>query len=149
VGEFLLFIHILAVGSWLGSNVTQLVVTPSLQKMGGAPAAAWMRQTVRLGKAVTTPAAVVILITGFWMVLRDSLYEFEQTFVVIGVLVVILGAVFGMRIFGPVGREAADLHEAGETEAAGKTHQRLAMFSAIDTLLVVFTIWAMVTRLGL
>jgi uncharacterized membrane protein len=149
VGELLLFVHIVAVGSWLGAGVTRFVVTPAMQKIGGSPAAAWMRQTVRLGTTVSTPAAVVLLITGFWMVLRDSLYEFEQTFVVIGTLMVILGAVLGMRIFGPGGREAADLHEAGETAAADKVHQRLARFGAIDTLLLVFTIWAMVTRLGL
>lgn len=149
MGELLLFLHIVAVGAWLGANVTQFVVTPAMQKVGGNSAAAWMRQTVRLGTAVYTPSAVVILITGFWMVLRDSLYEFEQTFVVIGILMVILGSVFGMRIFGPGRREAAALHEAGETKAADKTHQRLGMFGAIDTVLLLFTIWAMVARLGL
>ena len=99
--------------------------------------------------AINSPAAVVILITGFWMVIRDSLYEFEQTFVAIGILMVIVGAVLGMRVFGPGGREAADLHEAGDVSAAAKTHKRLAMFGAIDTALLIFTIWAMVTRLGL
>lgn len=149
MGELLLLVHIVAVGAWLGANMTQLVVTPALQRTGGAPAAAWMRQTVRIGKAIVSPAAVVLLITGFWMVLRDSLYDFEQTFVVIGVLMVIVGSVLGMRVFGPGGREAAGLHEAGDTAAVGKAHQRLAMFGAIDTALLIFTIWAMVTRLGL
>ncbi len=83
------------------------------------------------------------------MVLRDSLYEFEQTFVAIGILMVILGSLLGMRIYAPGGREAADLHEAGEVVAAGKAHKRLAMFGAIETVLLIFTIWAMVTRLGL
>lgn len=149
MGEFLLFIHILAAGSWLGASVTQMIVTPALHKVGGAPAAAWMRQTVRLGTAIFTPAAAILLITGVWMVLRESVYEFEQAFVAVGIAMVIIGAVFGMRIFGPGGRELADLHEAGETAKAGTAHQRLAMFGSIDTVLVVFTIWAMVTRLGL
>ena len=149
MGEFLLFVHILAAGSWLGASVTQFVVTPSLQKVGGAPAAAWMRQTVRLGTAIFTPAAVVLLITGFWMVIRESVYEFEQTFVAIGIVMVIIGAFFGMRIFGPGGREVADLHEAGDKAKANAAHQRLAMYGAIDIVLLVFTIWAMVTRLGL
>lgn len=149
MGEFLLFVHIVAAGSWLGASVTQFVVTPSLQKVGGAPAAAWMRQTVRMGTAIYTPAAVVLLITGFWMVIRESIYEFEQAFVAIGIVMVILGAVFGARVFGPGGRKVADLHEAGEIAKAGEAHQRLAMFGAIDSALLLFTIWAMVTRLGL
>ena len=149
VGEFLLFLHIVAAGSWLGASVTQLLVTPALQQTGGAVAAAWMRQTVRIGTAVYTPAAVILLITGFWMVIRESVYEFEQAFVAIGIAVVIIGAFFGMRIFGPGGREAAALHEAGDTAKAGQVHQRLTMYSAIDAGLVLFAIWAMVTRLGL
>lgn len=147
--DLLLLVHIAAVGAWLGASVTQFVVTPAMQKIGGVQAAAWMRQTVRMGTAIYTPAAVVLLITGFWMVLSDPLYEFEQTFVAIGIVMIIVGLVFGIRIFGPGGREVADLHEAGDTEGAAKAHKRLATFSAIDTLLLMFTIWAMVSRLGL
>ncbi len=55
MGELLLFLHIVAVGAWLGASVTQFVVTPAMQKTGGAPAAAWMRQTVRMGTAISTP----------------------------------------------------------------------------------------------
>lgn len=149
MGDFLLFLHIVAAGSWLGATLTQFVVTPALQKVGGAPAAAWMRQTVRMGRAIITPAAVVLLVTGFWMVIREAVYEFEQTFVAIGIIVILIGAFFGIRIFGPGGREVADLHEAGETAKAARAHQRLAMYGAIDAVLVLFTIWAMVTRLGL
>lgn len=149
MGDFLLFLHIVAAGSWLGASVTQLVVTPALQRTGGAVAAAWMRQTVRIGTAVNTPAAVVLLITGFWMVIRESVYDFEQAFVAIGIVVVIIGGFFGMRIFGPGGREAAALHDAGDSVKAGQLHQRLAMYGAIDAGLLLFAIWAMVTRLGL
>jgi uncharacterized membrane protein len=149
VGDLLLFVHIVAVGAWLGARVTQFVVTPAMQEIGEVQAAAWMRQTVRMGTAIYTPAAVLLLITGFWMVLRDPLYEFEQTFVAIGIVMVILGSVFGMRIFGPGGREVADLHEAGKTSEAAAAHKRLATFGAIDTLLLMFTIWAMISRLGL
>ena len=78
-----------------------------------------------------------------------AVYEFEQTFVAIGIVVVLIGAFFGMRIFGPGGREVAELHETGETAKAARAHQRLAMYSAIDAVLVLFAIWAMVTRLGL
>ncbi len=112
MGTFLVFIHILAVTAWLGANVTQFIVTPAMQKTGGAPAAAWMRQTVRMGTRLYSPAAVLILVTGIWMVLRESLYEFEQAFVTVGIFVVIVGVVLGMRVFGPGGRDVAALHDA-------------------------------------
>lgn len=149
MGAFLLFVHILAAGAWLGASVTQGLVTPAMQKTGGAPAAAWMRQTSRMSLVLYMPAAIVLLITGFWMVIRDNLYEFEQAFVAIGIITVIVGAVLGMRVFGPGGEEAADLHDAGDEAKVAPLHKRLAIYVLVDTVLVVFTIWAMVKRLGL
>ena len=129
--------------------MTQMVVTPAMQKTGGAPAAAWMRQTSRVGLLLNTPAAAVLLVTGSWMVIRENAFDFEQTFVIVGFVVVVVGALLGARVFGPGGRDTADLHDGGETAAAGVAHRRLAMYRAVDTLLVLFTIWAMVKRLGI
>lgn len=145
----LLLIHITAAATWLGASVTQNVVTPAMQKTGGAPAAAWMRQTTRLSLLVYMPASIIVLISGIWLVLRDSVYEFEQAFVSIGFLTVIVGAVLGMRVFGPGGRKAAEFHESGNTTAANALHKRLATFGLLDSALLIFTIWAMVNRLGL
>ena len=149
MGPFLLFVHILAAGAWLGANFTQVIVTPALRRTGGAPAAAWMRQTARLGIVLYTPAAVVLLITGSWMVIRESAFEFEQAFVTIGIVTVIISAVLAMRVFGPGGREVADLHEQGDEIPAVVAHKRLAIYGLLDTALIVFTVWAMVKRLGL
>ena len=147
--ELLLFIHILAAGTWLGASVTQLVVNPVMQRTGGSSAAAWMRQTARMGRVVYMPAAVVLLLTGTWMVIREPVYEFEQLFVTFGVLMVILGAVLGMRVFGPGGEQSASLHEAGDEAAAAPINARLRMWALIDMAALVFTIYAMVKRLGI
>lgn len=149
MGAVLLFIHILAAGIWVGANVTQIVVNPAMQSKGGTTAATWMRQTVRMGNLVYTPAAIILLITGFWMVIRDSLYDFEQVFVAIGILMVIVGAVLGMRVFGPGGRAAADLHESGDEAAAAAVNSRLMMWTFIDSAALAFTIYAMVKRIGI
>jgi uncharacterized membrane protein len=148
VHNVLLFIHILAAATWLGANATQIVVNPIMQKTGGAPAAAWMRQTVRMGVVLYTPAAVVALITGFWMVFREPQYQFEQFFVALGIITVIVGGVLGARIFGPLGRKAADLHESGDEQGAAAVQSRLAMWGYLDTALVALTIYAMVSKLG-
>jgi hypothetical protein len=149
VRDVLLFIHILAAATWLGANVTQVVVNPIMQKTGGATAAAWLRQTVRMGVVLYTPAAVVALITGFWLVLRDPAFEFEQFFVALGIVTVIVGGVLGARVFGPLGRRAADLHESGDDQGAAAVQSKLAMWGYVDTALVAVTIYAMVSKLGL
>ena len=107
-----------------------------------------MRQTVRLGRILFSPAAVIVLITGVWMVLRESIYDFEQAFVVIGFIAVVLGAVLGMRVYGPGNAEVADLHEAGDSAQAGQKLSRLLTIAAAEVGLLLFTIWAMVDRLG-
>ncbi len=146
--EVLLFIHILAVGAWIGANVTQLIVNPAIQKAGGIAAATWMRQISRMGKALYTPAAIVALVTGVWMVAISDFFDFEHLFVVIGILMVIVGGVLGARVFGPGGRESADLHESGDTKAAAAVDSRLRMWAFVDSALLVFTVYVMVEKLG-
>lgn len=148
MGKLLLFIHIAAVATWLGAAVTQLIVSPAMHRAGGATASNWMRQTVRLGRVLMTPAAVLILLTGIWMVIRESFYDFEQAFVAIGFVAVILGAFLGMRVYGPGGTEVAALHESGEAGRAGEKLQRLLTIGAAEVGFLLFTTWAMVARLG-
>ena len=146
--EILLFIHIIAVGAWVGANVTQLIVNPAMQKVGGGSAAAWMRQTARMGRVLYSPAAIVALVTGFWLVIDSKLYEFEHVFVAVGILMVIVGAVLGMKVFGPGGREAADHHDAGDESAAAAVNGRLRNWVLVDSALLAVTIYVMVAKIG-
>lgn len=146
---FLLVIHIVAAGAWIGANVTQVVVTPRVSKMGGEAAAVWMRATVTMGRLLYTPAAILSLLTGFALVLRSgSPYEFEQAFVVIGVAMVVAGAVLGARVFGPQGERAAAAFEAGNGDGAREIVARLTAFGFLDSALLVVTVWAMTAKWG-
>lgn len=149
MGDALLFVHIVAVSVWIGAGVTQLVVNPAMDRIGGVAAAAWMRQTARLGRVLFSPAAVLVLITGIWMVTRERVYEFEQAFVVIGFIAVALGAFLGIRIYGPAEEEIAQLHESGQAAKANERQLRLLTISAAEVAFLLFTVWAMVSRLGL
>ncbi len=146
--DFLLVIHILAVGTWIGANVTQFVVTPKLRDQGGAAAAAWMASVVRMGRLLYTPAAIVILLTGIGLVLDSDLYEFEHVFVVLGVLTVIVGGVFGARIFGPKGDQAAQAFGGGDDATGVAVVNSTVPFALIDTALILVTVVAMVGRWG-
>ncbi len=147
---FLLVVHILAAGAWIGANVTQVVVTPRVSKMGGAAAATWMRSTVTMGRVLYTPAAILSLITGVALVIRsNSPYEFEQAFVVIGFVMVVVGAFLGMRIFGPQGEAAADAFEAGDPDRARAIVSRVLGFGYLDSVLLLVTVTAMVAKWGI
>lgn len=148
MSSVLLFVHILAAGAWFGTNVVQTVMNRRMQGEPDDLAASWLRSTVRFGTRIYTPAAVLLLITGIWMVATNDAYEFEHAFAIIGVVMVVIGALLGARVFGPLGEHAATLRDEGKAVQAGPLYRRLQTFGVVDTVLLVVTIAAMVGRWG-
>jgi hypothetical protein len=147
--NLLLIVHITAVAAWLGANFTQGVVGGRLIADEHLTAAAWMRSTLRMGQVLYPPAAVLILLSGIFLVLTSKgAYRFDSPFVAIGVAVVIAGAVLGSLVFGRLWKRAAELHEAGGSADLAAIHQRLTFWGILDTVLMLIALVAMVTRLG-
>jgi len=147
--ETLLTIHILAVGTWLGANVLQFIVTPQMQKVGGNVAAGWHRTAVGLGKTLYMPAAIIALITGFGLLQAGSNdFSMGDPFVSIGFLTVVVSSAMGMAFLAPKGREAADARESGNDDAAADSEKKILAAAVLDTVLVVVTIAAMVGQWG-
>jgi len=145
--DVVLLIHVLAAATWFGANVTQIVVTPRMDRVGGAPAAEWMRSTVTMGTRLYSPAAVVALITGFFVAL-DRDYSFGSFFISLGFLTVVVGAVVGFRVLGPVGDERAAAYEEGDQTRIDALGTKLRMWGAIDMALLTITIASMVMTWG-
>lgn len=149
LSQLLLFFHIVAAGAWLGANLVQMAVATMGRNEGSAFVAGWMRVAARLGARLYMPAGIVILGTGVGLVLASQgAYAFEDLFVVIGMLVVIIGAVLGPAVLTPSGFKAADAVDRGDEAAARAAVTRLNGFGTLDTLLVLFAILVMVLRLG-
>ena len=144
----LLLIHILAASAWLGGNVVQIIAGPAMEKAGAGPHAAWVRTTVKLGRWLYTPAALIALVTGFELVRSNSAYEFSAAFVSLGFFAVIVGATLGMAVFGPTGRALADSIDRGDYTLVRTLKGKIRMWGTIDTVLVLVTIYAMVAKLG-
>ncbi len=145
--ELLLTVHLLAAGTWIGANVVQLLVFSRLAGAGPAVAAHWYRTAVSLGTRLYTPAAVLLLLTGFGLIgTSDDLYSMGDPFVSLGFLTVIVGAVLSMRFFAPLGRKAAEAHESGGDPTPYE--KRIALLGTLDTVLVVVTFAAMVGKWG-
>lgn len=147
--DFLLVLHILGAGTWLGANIVQAVAPPMFARQGTEAAAGWYRVAGRLSSRLYMPAAIVILVTGILLVLEsDGAYSFGSTFVGIGFATIVIGALLGIFVFDPVSTRAADAIDAGDGAAAGSARGRLAVFGVIDTVLVITTITVMVLKLG-
>jgi len=147
--DTLLTIHILAVGTWLGANVFQFIVTPQMQKVGGVVAAGWHRTAVGLGKTLYMPAAIIALVTGFGLLnAGDITYSMGDPFVSIGFLTIIVSSAMGMAFLAPKGRQAADARESGDDTVAAESEKKILAAAILDTLLVVVAIAAMVGQWG-
>lgn len=148
MNTFLLFLHIVAVGTWLGASVAQLVLAPRFRNADNASRAAFNLGAVDMGTRLHTPAAVVILITGILLVTNSEAFSFSDPFVSLGLVVVIAGAALGMAVFGPKGRQAAEKLLAGDVTGARALESRISVFGGLDVALLLLTIWAMVAKWG-
>jgi uncharacterized membrane protein len=145
----LLIVHILGVATWFGANMVQMFVTPRMSKAGDAAAAEWHRSVVAMGKVVYTVAAVAVLLTGFGLVgTSNDVFSFSDTFIIVGIVVVVIGAVLGMAFFGPQGEKAAAAYTAGDNTGGAAIVRRTAGMGALDSALVVVAVAAMVMKWG-
>src|SRR5690606_39763855 len=92
---------------WLGANFVQMAVAQVGRSEGSAFSAGWMRVAAKLGGRLYMPAGIVLLASGIWLVLEGP-WGFEDLFVGIGVVVVIIGAILGPVVFTPTGFKAAE-----------------------------------------
>ncbi len=145
----LLVLHLIGVATWLGGNVVLAFAGP--RNLGAAVEARlwWARTQGAMARVMYNVAGVLVLVTGVGMVLESEVIGFSTPFVGIGILAVIIGAVLGMAVFGPGTRRLADAIDAGDPAEEQAANNRLTTFGLIDTLVVVFTMAAMVAAWGL
>ena len=145
--DVLLVLHIAGAGTWLGTNVVQAVVPGLVARQNPETAAGWYRVSSKLNR-IYYPAAVLLLLSGILLVLQNDAYSFGSLFVTIGFGMIVLGVLFGIFVFTPGGEQAAAAIESEDHSQIKRAVSRIATFGTIDTLLLLFTITAMVLRLG-
>jgi hypothetical protein len=146
--QFLLFVHVLAAATWIGAAIRHLVEAPMVA--GGEPGtrAVWNRVNARLGTKLFAPAAVLVLVSGIWMVTINDAVGFGTLFVSIGFAAVIFGAVMGPAVFGKRGEKAAELFEGGDVEGAEAVERSVRPFALLDVAVLVVAAAAMVFAWG-
>lgn len=147
-GGWMLVVHIAAVAAWLGANLVQAFLAAGVRKADPAARLWWARAQGSMGRAYYSVAGVLVLLTGILMVIDQDAYTFKDTFVSIGFAAVIIGIVLGIAVFGPSSRKAAAAIESGDSATEKSMESRVGLFGAIDTLIVLVTIVAMIFKWG-
>ena len=143
-----LTLHIAGVAAWLGANFVQMVLAPRFAKASNEIAAAWTRQTIWLGERYYSAVGALILITGVVLVI-DGDWRWSTKFILLGIAIVFIGGTLGVAVFGPLAQKRADALDAGDDAAASAAMQRIIPWGAVDTILVLLTVLAMVDKWGL
>jgi uncharacterized membrane protein len=149
IDRWLLFFHILAAGIWLGSGVMLVLLAVRARQIGKEPEL--IAQMEWAGSRIGGPAVIVTLTTGIWMVLRSNAWQFDQGWVLGGLIILVFLFLIGIGFHVP---QYKRIHKArAEHRNDSPTVQRLInrSFAAaqIEVVLIAIVIFLMVFKPGI
>jgi hypothetical protein len=142
--NLLLLAHIAAVAAWLGANFLQLVVGPRLRARGGEVARQWAETGWFLGRRYYNVVGGLVLVTGIGLVTHGSWRW--RGFVLVGIAMVVVGAVTGIAGFDRVFRREISARAEGDDTAARRAAHTITSLAVMDTFLLLVTMLAMIDR---
>jgi uncharacterized membrane protein len=129
--NIVVFVHISAAIMAFGVTFAYPIVDAALHRSGNLQHLAWWhRIQVEIGQKLITSAAVVVLLAGIYLAAAGP-YGFGDTFVSIGIVVIVLLLGIGGAFFAPSERKAAELAERDISAAAGGQVSLSAEYDAI------------------
>jgi uncharacterized membrane protein len=144
------FFHVLLTVAWVGGAILlQVLAQFALRSELSGRAAEFARETEWVGKRVFTPASLLVLLLGIWLV-HDGHWGFGHFWIIAGFAAFIVSFVVGAGFLGPeAGRLAKEIEAQGPDAPAVKARiGRIINIARIDLAVLVFIIFLMVTKIG-
>lgn len=143
--NWLLFFHILWAAGWIGGGLHGWFTTTQIVKSGSTS-----------GKALATlagaadryfgPVALLTLLTGIVLVWTQDPWQWNDTFVLIGIGVFLFSAIYQPLVSSKTEKQLLEAVDSGsDTSTAMRTTHRVL---AVDLAVVLVALWAMVVKLG-
>ena len=147
MSEFLKFLHVVFAAFWVGGAVLLVAYGMSIMKADAATRVAFSKMTLVAGRLFAVFAAVA-LAAGTWLVLREDYLGFDQAWISIGFVGIIVGAVLGPAFYSPQAKALIGELESGNAAAAAR-QKRIGIVSLLEALMLIAVVWAMVYKPGL
>ena len=147
----LLTFHILASCLWIGANAVGLIVNRQLNPKATTVASdPWYFALVGVKKYLYPPLYVIILVTGVLLItaVDSTSFAFSDTFNIIGIAAVLIGAFLGMVYFEFQGRKIGQAFATGDMATAGVIKTRMTIGQLVDMGIVLLATVAMVGLWG-
>ncbi len=152
--NLLLALHVFAAVIFVGNMVTAAFWKVSADRSGNLDhIAATTRALLKADYAFTVPGIAGLLITGIWMVGLTSWRRFEEPWLAISFLLIIVVAILWLAVLLPQQRRMARLSQEGAATGAldpayAKASRLWAIFGGIATLLPIVILALMVFKPG-
>jgi putative copper export protein len=148
--QALLTVHVVAVAMWIGAALALQILGARLDpSTNGAVADRFALDAEAVGKTIFGPAAVLVLLTGVALVIREDL-GWTTPWIYLGVGALVVALALGAVHLIPEGRRVAELartpgHDPDEVRT--RSRRRLVL-ARIDLTLLVLAVADMVFRIG-
>lgn len=148
--EIAKFLHVAATAIWVGGAILIVAIGFRMPAADPPHRLGFARDAVFLGRWIFTPAIVVALATGIWMVVDvDPAYTFEQVWIVLGMAVLVVSGGIGTGFILPNTRRAIQKIESGDGPGAAGLMRRVSLAGRLNAFLLLLAVWAMVFKPGL
>ena len=143
-------VHILAAMVWVGGAVMAQVFAVRLSKAPPEHRLQFAKDMKFVTAWVFTPAAVVVFLAGS-LALEEvrPIFDYDQTWILIGMSGVLIGFLFAVAFAVPQTRKAIRAVESGDPQAAGPIIRRIALSARVILVILLVVVWAMVVKPGL
>ena len=144
------FFHVLLAVVWVGGAVLlQILAQFALRSKLPGRAAEFARETEWVGTRVFTPASILVLLLGIWLV-HDGHWGFGHFWIIAGFASFVVSFVVGAGFLGPeAGRLAKEIEAQGADAPAVRARiGRIINIARIDLAVLLFIIFLMVTKIG-
>lgn len=145
--DFWLFIHVLMAIVWVGGSIHLQIIGSRLQAADDpVQLGNFNRQVEWIGTRVLTPASILIVIAGVFMVLDR--WDFEQLWIIIGIAGFAYSFVNGAFFLGPLsGKTGKLIDERGVEDTQVQANiGRLFFYSRIELVILLVVVWAMTMK---
>ncbi|HSJ28554.1 MAG TPA: hypothetical protein VLB67_10110 [Acidimicrobiia bacterium] len=147
--QLYLFLHIAAAAAWIGAALIEVLQKPAIGSGSPETRAHVLRVQASMGPRFYAPAAVVVLASGILLVLNNDAVGFGTTFVSIGFLAIVFGAVVGGGLLGKRAEQVAARLDSGDVSGAHAIESKTRPIEFLDIAVLLVTLAAMVWKWGL
>ena len=145
--EFYKFLHLLSAMVWVGGSVMTQVFGARIGRSGDQAQTLIFAKGAAAATRVLSIAGLSTAVWGILLVVDVEFFDFEQAWIVLGFTGVLVGALLGAMFFGPKTRKLIGQLESGD-DSAEETIKRIVLVSALELVVLVVVVWAMVVKPG-